>query len=947
MMRTNESGLQRSAAKGARFLPPVALRLLAAALALAVAAGAFASSAFAQQSNNASLSAMTFNQANGNAIPGIIISPTFTSSTTTYGVAIVETIATVTAAPTGHASASYQYFKDGSATALTDATPGGTFQIALNTRATTIKVTVTAEDGTTTQDYTFHVYRNAGDHDIDDNGYIEVWTRPQLEAIYYDSQPTHEPNLPAQFGLSADATALAAYLRAFPMNGGIPANGSFPIGCGTGTCLGYELSQDIDLAGADWLAGIRNPTSVPYNSTLLGNGFAIQNLRSNLRGFMGTLGSNGRIENLRLENVSITAAVNQRTGGLVGSLAGGTIRNVHVTGTVGTNVRTATDPIGGLVGWMQGGRIESSSFTGVVTGSCDKIGGLVGQTRLGHAAGVSSPADNVIIASHARARVISDCPGGSSDRRVGGLVGASPNTLIVASYAAGSVEARNGGLAGGLVGQLGGYSVVDRSYAAVRVTRGTNLGADVVGGLIGGVVTTATVNNSYWDSGLTTDSRSLTNIGAGKTRAQFTTGLTAFPATGDFSTWNDALSLTVPSDVRTPATTMSVSLPLAPHAWTLWRSTYYPVLHGGYPRDQIIAQAAAQDVWFDSAANTPVTLRYKDGYNTVTHSSSWTPTTWATSTYAYTIPVYTRGQYVTIEPSAGAAGSQLVEIVSPADSQSGVAGHQVNIPTAELTTNPVVSVILGRAHGAEHEVGFFRQYSFTLDQFHTEGPLAPATLSATGRVGVVRLTWPDIRSDDTSITGYQVCQAAAVGSCTWTTLPAIALPAAATLGSNVVDRGASLEYDYDASGLSTTVASNFWVRAVNTTPTPDLISAASPVASATPLADSQPGFGPTLSPLSYLEGTNVTITLPAVTGGDGAVSYSVASGGVVQTAPAPQPGATTPTLTALGLALSTVSGRATLSGTLRSDLSANTTVHDHPSRSRTRTPRTPIRPCRW
>ena len=871
MMRTNESGLQRSAAKGARFLPPVALRLLIAALALAFAAGAFASSVFAQQSTDATLSAMTFNLADDNAIPGIVISPTFTSSTTTYGVAIVETIATVTAAPTGHASASYQYFKDGSATALTDATPGGTFQIALNAVATTIRVAVTAEDGTTTQDYTFHIYRNAGDHDTDDNGYIEVWTRPQLEAIYYDSLPTHQPNTPGHLG-TADATALAAYGAAFP----IPTahvNGLFSTGCAP--CFGYELKQDIDLADANWLSGLGSVTSFPYNSTLLGNGNAIQNLTltsaaaPTFSGFMGELGSNGRIENLRLENVNITADRTERAGGLVGTNAGGTIRNVHVTGTVTQSHRASTSPIGGLVGIQRSGLIESSSFTGVVNGSCDVVGGLVGRAET--AAG-DTPADSVIFASHARARVISACPGATSPRRVGGLVGSNANTSIVASYAAGSVEARNGGVAGGLVGSNSGSSVVARSYAAVRVTRDNQAGTANLGGLVGQVAAAAAiVQDSYWDSDFTAEGRTaVANTGAAKTTSALKT-LATFPATGDFSAWDDSFTRTVSGETLT--------LPQASAAWMLVPNRY-PLLRLGYPNARITDQLNAGRAWFTAYP----ALTYKGGV--AVPATAWTPSSWATTTYAYTIPVHTGGGYVTIDAGTSIAGARVLDVISPADSESGVAGHQVAITSAtDGSGDSAIKVILGRASGA-NTVGFLSEYTFTLDQT-LQAPLAPASLSATAtRAGLVDLVWPDVRTTDTTINGYQVCQLANTATAPTSGCWASTITVGSTEGTNAVadaDAG-TLSYAFNAGSLTAGTTYKFWVRAVNTSPTPDLEGAASPVASVVPVADSVPSWGGRdQTNQTYLDtaGTGtpkkVRITLPYVTGGDGALTYAATS----------------------------------------------------------------------
>ena len=188
MIRANDAGLRTT--KGARFLPPVAFRLLIAALALIAAASAAASSVFAQtQSSDASLSGMTFYRVDGTTLldPVMEMAPTFSSTTTTYSIAVTDApalSAITVAAATTDSNATVAYYQDGSAATDVSANAGFQINLSASNAVTILVVRVTAEDTTTTMDYTFYIYRNSSDYDADDDGYIDVWTRLQLEAIY-------------------------------------------------------------------------------------------------------------------------------------------------------------------------------------------------------------------------------------------------------------------------------------------------------------------------------------------------------------------------------------------------------------------------------------------------------------------------------------------------------------------------------------------------------------------------------------------------------------------------------------------------------------------------------------------------------------------------------------------------------------------------------------------
>jgi hypothetical protein len=151
----------------------------------------------------------------------------------------------------------------------------------------------------------------------------------------------------------------------------------------------YRLGNDINASEtAEWNDGAgfdpiveSNPgrfeDDQPFTGTFDGAGHSITGLTierpdTDYVGLFGFLGS-GRINDLRLRNVSITGSDN--VGGLVGRNVRGTVRNTSVSGTViGTGA--ISDWVGGLVGYNEG-TVRDASASGTVTGS-EEVGGLVG-----------------------------------------------------------------------------------------------------------------------------------------------------------------------------------------------------------------------------------------------------------------------------------------------------------------------------------------------------------------------------------------------------------------------------------------------------------------------------------------------------------------------------------------------------------------------------------------
>lgn len=286
----------------------------------------------------------------------------------------------------------------------------------------------------------------------------------------------------------------------------------------------YTLGRNIDAAATGaandvWLGSfipvgiapdMMMMTGAPFTGTLDGLGRIIANLSIHRPGvdnvgLFSYVGNSGIVRNVGLAGGSVTgrqyvgalAGVNQgtvsnsfataavtgsgnRVGGLVGDNKGSaTISNSYATGAV-----SGAAVIGGLVGGLNGSGYISNSFaTGSVTGT-EYIGGLIGVMEGGS-----------INDSYATGAVT------GSGENVGGLAGYTFATHITNTYATGAVSGT--GYVGGLIGFRNeggaGPSVVQNSYWNSDV---------VAAGVGGGGVTTGT-------SGLTTiQMNSATNFGS-------------------------------------------------------------------------------------------------------------------------------------------------------------------------------------------------------------------------------------------------------------------------------------------------------------------------------------------------------------------------------------------------------------------------------------------------
>lgn len=215
--------------------------------------------------------------------------------------------------------------------------------------------------------------------------------------------------------------------------------------------------------------------------------------------FAGTFDGQGRtIDNLWINRPGLDNV------GLFSYVAGsGTVKNVGLTG----GSMSGRQYVGALVGINQG-TVSSSFATAAVTGSGNRVGGLVGDVQQ-----QGTISNSYATGAVSGAAVIGGLVGGlngsgyisnsfatgtvTGTEYLGGLVGVMEGGSISNSYATGAVTG-----SGENVGGLAGYTfatVITNTYATGAVS-----GTGYVGGLIGfrneGGAGPSTVQNSYWNS---------------------------------------------------------------------------------------------------------------------------------------------------------------------------------------------------------------------------------------------------------------------------------------------------------------------------------------------------------------------------------------------------------------------------------------------------------------
>lgn len=255
--------------------------------------------------------------------------------------------------------------------------------------------------------------------------------------------------------------------------------------------ISCTLTDNIDLEGRIWTPV--GSASDRYTGIFDGGNYAITNLKihtseSSNQGLFGYVGS-GAVQNLKLENVSITAENSQYVGAVAG-YSTGTIENCVVSGTVSGGAAESSQYVGAVAGYNCG-RIENCEVSGSVSGGANvsgtnasSVGGVAGGNAGGEVVGCSSTAS---------------VTANGSNSRVGGVVGNNmmDATVVACYHTTGAITATIGDTnAGGVVGRNNGAQVV-ACYAscAVEVNNG---GKAYAGGVVGNNTSGSSLEACYW-----------------------------------------------------------------------------------------------------------------------------------------------------------------------------------------------------------------------------------------------------------------------------------------------------------------------------------------------------------------------------------------------------------------------------------------------------------------
>ena len=365
-----------------------------------------------------------------------------------------------------------------------------------------------------------------GDYDSDNDGLIEISNLFQLDAIRHDLNGQGSSNH-------------KQYVRAFPEPQSV-------MGCPASGCNGYELMLNLDfnesLNNPDpdaywhdshgWTPIGDTDPSLRFNATFDGNHHTISNLfinwpDSNEIGLFRSTTAASTIRNLNLEHASVTG--NMHVGILTG-FGRGSVSNISTSGQVNAN----HDNAGGIMGSHTGPISQSRSSTSV-TSQRYNAGGIAGTAGAWENTSITATITDSFATGSVKA----------NESRAGGLIGRAANTTVTASYATGTVTAKN--QSGGLIGETKN-TTIRAGYATGSVTgryttyldrgkrRQSRDGTDI-GGLIGkaddttviAAYSTASVSGAKTVAGL------IGSSGGGSVRNSYTAGRVTYPTS---SVWN-------------------------------------------------------------------------------------------------------------------------------------------------------------------------------------------------------------------------------------------------------------------------------------------------------------------------------------------------------------------------------------------------------------------------
>ncbi|MAL16538.1 MAG: hypothetical protein CL670_09815 [Balneola sp.] len=274
-----------------------------------------------------------------------------------------------------------------------------------------------------------------------------------------------------------------------------------------------ELDQKPYNSGEGWkpIGDESNPISSRFTGSFDGSGFKISGLfinrpDSNQIGFFG-FSREANFKRIVLDGVTIIG--NRYAGGLAGTVSGGSIIEVYISGSI-----SGDEVVGGLVGEIGDSTVVSQSHSvDVKIEGSTYIGGLVGYANEGAIIKLSSSKGEVIGTESGIGGLLGQLDYGSrisesfsngkvtGQIQVGGLVGSNRGGLITNNYSRSTVSTNNNGQdIGGFVGYNATFTFtneiaeITNNYYSGRITNESNNAKSFLGEFVSGIL-----KSNYWN----------------------------------------------------------------------------------------------------------------------------------------------------------------------------------------------------------------------------------------------------------------------------------------------------------------------------------------------------------------------------------------------------------------------------------------------------------------
>ena len=347
-----------------------------------------------------------------------------------------------------------------------------------------------------------------GGTDSDNDGLIDIVTLRQLHNMRYNLYGTSYKT-----GENARAVTL---------------------GCPVDGCKGYELLNDLDFAGSQFVNGVGwdsiGDNDAAFHATFEGNSHTISHLTINTSseeflGLFGRVGGGATISNVTFDRANITGTrpsleeQPDRIGALAGLVYGDTITitNVVITNSELTGIGESL--VGGLVGTLSKCIVRDSSVrnsTITVRGSSSTSSGVIGSSHatfdMGAGGFTGAVGEDTVVSGSSVTNTVVRTE--NIYVHTGGFAGNINGTVTTSSVTDGTVN--NGSDrtfsfgTGGFVG-LFAHGTLENIY----VSGGSVTSTGSVGGIIGAVGAETTAPDSQYHSSIT-NIYSDTNAGNGR-----------------------------------------------------------------------------------------------------------------------------------------------------------------------------------------------------------------------------------------------------------------------------------------------------------------------------------------------------------------------------------------------------------------------------------------------